>query len=491
MISPRLLGAVVFFRSVSVSSFSRTLLVGGACLILLGARPAEAHFVGGTADWIDHKRQLCYQLLKQGDVKDPDIGDEISWRAWIKHAIDVWNDQTASRHGSLQTGWQFRRCAPGKTPDVIFRFDRGGATTNGKGGATTTDFHQSQIRQLTVWVRPDVTDQFVLNKKKEGKKPSGGSKGTGWGRNGATTLDPVLVIVHELTHVMRLDHDESTPVDTGSFEESIGIGNHAEPRLSRSDIIEVQRSDIDRRETSGIATVTSKGNISLVTGFTNTGRNRDFIGHDALAVPPDDAVGLPGHSIGIMGLMFSSYWPIVFMPNGTQVQLLLRTGVSAGLGDTSDRVTGVSVIPRFDGTVANAIIAQVPLLAGVSIPLNDLGQAPGGLTLEAFAGAQVTQRRAGFSGRELGAITGGPIDVSETWTSFDPAVGVGLQYGVGVIADRLVSVGASVLVNRTGAHTVTGRSPNFGSKTYFSVIPAQTEVCVLFNATMSIGVWRK
>ena len=377
----------------------------------------------------------------------------------------------------------------GQTPDIVFQFDHKKALTNNKGGATTRGVEDvAQITQATVWIREDITDQYVLDKNKEAKKPAGGRNGKGWSRNGDTTLDPVLVIMHELTHVMRLDHSPSHPVDTGDFEESIGLGNHREPNIGRSDIIEVQRSDIDRREVGIIKTGTSKGNMSLVTGFTSLGRDRNFIGHDVLAVPQDDAVVLPGTSMARVGATFSSYTSIMAMPNGSELQFLWRTGVIAGIGDSSERVTNVSAVPRFDGTVTGQIDWQVPLLAGLQIPLTELGQTPGSISLEVFGGLNITGRRAGFSGREMGAPAGLGIDASSHWTSYDPAVGVGLQYGLGVVADRLVSAGVSVVVSQTSKHNFSVPSPNFPSQTYFMNTPSQTEVTGLFN--ISMGIYR-
>jgi hypothetical protein len=217
-------------RSVSfLSSGLRSHWLGLGLLVAAAAaaQPAHGHFFEGTADWVGHKRTLCYRLYKGGeDTKAPNIGDDLAWKAWIKHAVDKWNDQTASRHGSRQTIWRFVPCPEGQEPDIVFRFDKDGAHTNNRGGASTGGIDGvAKITQATVWVREDITDQFVFDKNKNAKKPSGGRNGKGWSRNGETTLDPVLVIMHELTHVMRLDHSKSKPVDTGDFEESIGIGN--------------------------------------------------------------------------------------------------------------------------------------------------------------------------------------------------------------------------------------------------------------------------
>ena len=74
-------------------------------------------------------------------------------------------------------------------------------------------------------------------------KVSGGYMG--WGEKGATTLDPVLVIMHEMTHAMRLDHAAGAGWSTGNLEEPIGVGKHDGRTPSADDITQASASATD------------------------------------------------------------------------------------------------------------------------------------------------------------------------------------------------------------------------------------------------------
>jgi hypothetical protein len=486
-------------------------LVSG--VLLAATHRAESHFLQTTGDWVGHKRELCYRLYRgeqlesfagSPTVKNPDIGDDLAWKAWIKQATDIWNGQHSSSNGSYQTGWSFRPCVEGEKADVEFRFDKDSAITRGHGGATTEDFHGTQIDHLTVWIRESfnwsqdpqgnivANPETVQDKSGHASVPTGGRKNTGWSRNGDTTLDPVLVVAHELTHVMRLDHTKNEkgeqPVDTGSFEESIGLGTHS-LTPSRSDVIALQQSYSDNGEHAVGTPGGSKGNLSLVTGGNwPTATGRDFTGHDELAVPMDDSVGLPGlNGTGLFGGLLSGYWPLVTFNDGTDLSVFARTGFIAGLGNTSSAsVSGVSAVPRFSGDVSQSLRWRVPLLAGVSIPLNSFGDNPGGWSLELFAGADVDRTRVSISGTESGAPGGLRVAASGTFTSLDPAVGFGLQYGLTQIDNRKVSIGGSVTFDWTRPKTFVAQSPNFASETYQVAIGRQMETMFLFNLTIGL-----
>ncbi|CDZ77748.1 hypothetical protein BN59_02038 [Legionella massiliensis] len=66
----------------------------------------------------------------------------------------------------------------------------------------------------------------------------------GWdikdGPNGEKRLDPVLVIMHELTHIMLLDHVGGW--STVDFEEPVCAGDHGKREISLSDINEIRFS---------------------------------------------------------------------------------------------------------------------------------------------------------------------------------------------------------------------------------------------------------
>jgi hypothetical protein len=181
------------------------------CVILLMGDGALGHFENAP-DFYEHKRELCYRLLAMGDYdQEPNIGNDRFWRDWINEAISIWNNQHRSSAGSLQIPWSFRPCQADETPDVVFQFDKDGRTTAGKGGATTGGFGGRTTGQLTVYVRPSFNwsegpegvvgtkDTVYDTRTRRRTVPTGGFDGSGWSRTGATTMDPVLVIAHELT----------------------------------------------------------------------------------------------------------------------------------------------------------------------------------------------------------------------------------------------------------------------------------------------------
>lgn len=159
----------------------------------------------GEVDWTGSKRKIKYRI-------DPNASDQ--WKAWIKEAIDNWNNVKD------QTGWEFEEAGEGETADLDFDITDIPASQHA-GGASTSGFGGSSLTHLTITIDSDVTDETWP----DGTTPSGGNNG--WGTEGENTLDPVLVLKHELTHAMRLDHSGGS--DTGDLEDPITPGNHNNP----------------------------------------------------------------------------------------------------------------------------------------------------------------------------------------------------------------------------------------------------------------------
>jgi opacity protein-like surface antigen len=88
----------------------------------------------------------------------------------------------------------------------------------------------------TVNITQDI-NQFAIN----GVEVSGGT--AGWdvqdGSNGEKRLDPVLTIMHELTHVMLLVHG-TTKCSPSDFEEPVCPGDHGPRKPSLSDINQIR-----------------------------------------------------------------------------------------------------------------------------------------------------------------------------------------------------------------------------------------------------------
>ncbi len=193
-------------------------------VVVLAIMPLTVHGdFAKQADWNPSKRKLCYRL-------DKEVKDDPLWSEWIAKAIRLWNDVKD------KTGWEFVECSvEERNPDITFKFGEC------KCGAKTDPILQnSALGNLKVTIQKDISGLKI-----NGKEVSGGVDKTGWRLEGATTLDPVLVIAHELTHAMRLDHGRQGKSDTGNLEEPISPGNHNNPKdrkPSKSDIDEAKKA---------------------------------------------------------------------------------------------------------------------------------------------------------------------------------------------------------------------------------------------------------
>ncbi len=224
--------------------------------VLFVSQPAYAHFTGTILEWYDNfgmatgkgPTTLCFKLSKE-------INDNPTWKGWILAAIDKWNKVKD------KTGWEFVECPENyvdkqtlqnlpvkdrkdvKVADISFRFAREGEKVPSNSATTSPIVDNAALYRLEIIIVQDISGKDI-----NGKKPSGGNQG--WDISGDTTLDPVLVITHELTHTMRLDHPLSA-ADTGNFEDPIGVGNHNNPpgrAPSASDISEAKKAADDSKK---------------------------------------------------------------------------------------------------------------------------------------------------------------------------------------------------------------------------------------------------
>ena len=193
---------------------ARFLCALAACLAVAAAGPARAHFdEAKTNDYTFAERQLCYSL--HADVaKDP------KWVDWIAKAVAAWNAVAA------QTGWSFRPCAEGEAADISINFTPGTSAGGDFYGDASDSHHQGQTLKAFHYdlkLNPDVSGQTL-----DGVKVEGGHQG--WDTTGAKTLDPVLVVMHELTHAMRLSHNDDEGWNDGRtpfyFERPVPPGVH-------------------------------------------------------------------------------------------------------------------------------------------------------------------------------------------------------------------------------------------------------------------------
>jgi outer membrane immunogenic protein len=198
---------------------------------LFSSSIAQAHFNAENAEdpW-QGRRTLCYRLSE--DVKSSN-----NWPKWIKTAIDNWN----KANKDAGTGWKFVECTGDGKADFDFQFVQADpaaidARLRGKSygvdaSGTGVPIDSSLAIQSIKIVRD--MQKFQTN----GKLVQGGQLGWGVqdGPNGQPLLDPVLVVMHELTHIMRLEHSDASCLksDTegkGDLETPVCPGDHNNPK---------------------------------------------------------------------------------------------------------------------------------------------------------------------------------------------------------------------------------------------------------------------
>jgi hypothetical protein len=77
-----------------------------------------------------------------------------------------------------------------------------------------------------------------------------------------------------------------------------------------------------------------------------------------------------------------------------------------------------------------------------------------------------------------------PVSASTSWTSFDPALKIGLRYDYGKLGRYPVFLGTSVMFDWGRSHSLFVQSPIFPSQSYTMSSGRQTDTTLLF----SIGV---
>jgi hypothetical protein len=159
----------------------------------------------GVASAQGAPRELCYTVSE-------DLGGQ--WAGWIAGAAGNWND--ASKKAG--TGWSFVPCPEGRTPDITFV-----TTAHSPGGAQGGP----ECDHYVIRIKKNLDNNQEIN----GVHVKIAPGESGWNiydPAGETTLDPVLVMEHELSHAMGVDNDAG-PINSGNVSNAISPGNHGKP----------------------------------------------------------------------------------------------------------------------------------------------------------------------------------------------------------------------------------------------------------------------
>jgi uncharacterized protein YkwD len=219
------------------AGWARVCALAALAVATIGGR-AHAHFdKTDAADYSFAERQLCYSI-------SPPVKQDPKWAGWIAQAAANWNAV------SSQTGWSFHECADGEAGDISIGFASGGPSDSAAGsfmGDAGASQHEGQSLKPSHYdlnVVQDVSGKTI----NEVKIGNGGDQG--WDTSGTTSLDPVLVLMHELTHAMRLSHGPSEGWNKNAvgapfnFEAPVGPGIHS-GTISADDITQTHTAASD------------------------------------------------------------------------------------------------------------------------------------------------------------------------------------------------------------------------------------------------------
>jgi hypothetical protein len=131
--------------------------------------------------------------------------------------------------------------------------------------------------------------------------------------------------------------------------------------------------------------------------------------------------------------------------------------------------------------------STAPLLGGISVPAWWLGLGLPGLSFEIMGGVDFNRRNAVISLGEPGAGAGAPpVIATKSWTSADPAFGIGFDYSLGRVGGFPVSFGTTAIFDWSSAQTLHAQSPNFPSQSYTLNTGRQQDTLVLFSLNIDL-----
>jgi len=234
--------------------------------------------------------------------------------------------------------------------------------------------------------------------------------------------------------------------------------------------------------------VLSGVSVSVDGGATWTAlANNTLLSRDTLAANPLTSFPLYGSTTtGMVGVTGQWYGPQLDS-QGTQFTASIDWG-DGTTGAKSQAVEFPNGFPNASGVVTDPPRWMLPLLAGIIFPTSRIGLNVPGLRAEILGGGALIRRTASINLAEPGAGPGAlPVSASTSWTSFDPALKIGLRYDWGKLGAYPMFLGSSVMFDWTGSHTLFVQSPNFPSQSYTLSSGRQMDTTLLFSIGLDLS----
>ncbi len=173
------------------------------------------------------------------------------------------------------------------------------------------------------------------------------------------------------------------------------------------------------------------------------------------------------------------------------LQVFIESGFQTSFGAQSFMQTfsGVSATPQGFGSNTVKENFQIPILIGVGVPLVG-GPTP--VFLDGYGGVTISNSTQTLQGREAGAPGGGGFFASQTRTTVDPTVGVGLRVifnnqSLGGAALPPIILGANAEVSFRPGGFVQAQSPNFPSESYYGTVDSRAMAAFMIRAGILFG----
>jgi hypothetical protein len=159
---------------------------------------------------------------------------------------------------------------------------------------------------------------------------------------------------------------------------------------------------------------------------------------------------------------------------------LVRTGFASSVGgDQTASFQNFAGFLNANGAVTISQNFSVPLQAGVALPISGSN-----FSLEIFGGGAINNRNVELQLTELSAPGGPPTRRRASYTTVDPAAGLGVRY---YVPDSAISVGADLNFDFLRSQDVSVRSANFPTQTYIASTGDQVNVTASLSANIDLN----